>query len=147
MLELAELLERPYYEVVADSDDPMRELLYQPKTRLLTNIFAGATVQATLHNQTRAQATARILALGLLVQRYHAEHGTCPDSLDVLEWPAGIDAETVQELLRDPYTGAPFQYTHQDGRCVVESETLNNDYMCACVKRFVFPPGGQFSAR
>lgn len=44
------------------------------------------------------------------------------------------------ELLRDPYTGDRFRYTHQDGRCIIESESLSEDNSCACVKRFAFPP-------
>ncbi|MCC6699416.1 MAG: hypothetical protein IT365_27575 [Candidatus Hydrogenedentes bacterium] len=147
LLKVAELLERPYYEVVTNPEEPLQEFVWQSKTQLLTNWFAGTASRIAINDQAASQATARILALGLLVQRYHAEHGTCPESLEALEWPAGIDAETVAELLRDPYTGEPFQYTQQDGRCVIESETLNENYMCACVKRFVFPPGGLNYAR
>jgi hypothetical protein len=135
---LAELLERPYFEIIAEPENPLGKLQNPAKMRLLTKEYAGPLVNGYPLIQARWQAICRILTLGLLVQRYHAENGVIPDDLDVLRWPEEVDERARATIQTDPFTGRPLRYSKDKDSCHITSPKLDEFYRCNCKKSFHF---------
>lgn len=100
--------EVPFYEAQPRLDQIAREVADLPFTRVFTNGMVPSVYNVHVAI-AREEARQQILLLGAAVESYANEHGSYPQSLEVVEGQAN-GASII-----DPFTGTPFHYAPNGG--------------------------------
>jgi len=112
---LAELAEQPYYEIApklgeatGTSSMVIDSLLLSLDSRYFSKQLWRALVASCFRLQAQHEATVDLFRMGLLIEQHYAEHGSYPDSLDVLAPALGGTVPL------DPFSGEPYRYVVND---------------------------------
>ncbi len=109
--ELAEAAAQPHYEAAPTLQRIRRDLEELPRTRMLMRSFVAPELAVVIHiveTQARHEAQLDLMRIGLLVELHQTQHGSLPESLDVIAPNLG------GSLPIDPFTGEPYRYVVQD---------------------------------
>jgi len=121
---------RSIYQLAAIVDEPAPERFQQLRQLvvesaqgqgLLYGLPWALTADAVLAFRQDAEIRAQIayVSTGLAIERYRLEHGSLPDTLEVLA------PDYMAEIPRDPFSDGPLRYRRHDNGFTLSSTGLN----------------------